>query len=192
MIDPSTTEIKWFLLTVPHSGTRYIRSCFEKCLGGFHSYSSAVAPKPGTKMLWGHTCLKHLDKARMWSEYLEDRTFIMLRDPFLVLSTWINNGATVESAVNAVAAMALLDREFQYKYFPVERTQISEISQWSGVALPDTKKHFSSGFNDLKDAARAHDITPFKELEHFDLYLRTVNTANHIYENAGYEIWWDK
>lgn len=193
MIEPEKTEIRWFLITVPHSGTRYVRSCFMKSLNGAHSYSSNAHPKPGTKLLWGHFCLKHLDKARMWSDYLPGRTLVMLRDPMMCLSTWIKLGAHADSATNAVAAMSTLDREYDYKYFPVETTPISDISNWAGLAMQDTQKHFSSGTNELKEAAKARDLTPFREqVDNFDRYLRTVNTANHIYEQAGYDIWWDK
>jgi hypothetical protein len=201
-LSPQTIKADWLMLTVPHSGTRYVYGAFNDAGAVSYQYKFRGKFDAGGRPIlrWGHFWSDREEPLREACDQIENR-FVVLRNPINTLASHYLDPEPIGVKKTHLGGswQQLIDfsKEYKFKYFNLERDGLDAISEWAGITL-DPKSHaYSRGRYPLKDAIEDKDLDRVLELlddergkellNYFYLYGKSLWP---LYEANGYDIWW--
>lgn len=190
------------MVTVPHSGTRYVFNAFKRsgAVCYQYKYRGKIDKEAEYILRWGHFAPGYEGALNRAATEYKDNLFVVLRDPISTLATHYLDPEPLSikkgRLQNAYNQLFAFDRKYSVKYFNLERDGLSGISEWSGLKLEEPPTRHSKGDYPLKEAIKAEDRRKVEELmgdtDLFPWFLEAAKPLWSLYSREGYDIWWDK
>lgn len=197
---------KYYMLTVPHSGTRYVVDSFRRCgLNVGHVYTKELLTRKNFHFAWAHLTKGHWDReVGMICSNIE-KPFITCRDPSLVFAThmeevfnkvdtngkrqvWVNN------KLYKLSKCWEAQSNLGFFTFRVDRDPIQRLSEWAGIALRPDDERYSLGSYPWKEAIKNRDLERIRELEEgtnvWEPFCELSTEYADWYKDKGYDLWW--
>ena len=203
---------RWTMLTVPHSGTRYITETFDES-----GYPSKYGTPRGLLnrgipggLLWSHW--QGFGKNPHKFDCVEaDRIFSVVRDPIKIWSSHAKYLTETKHTPEYIYGRCedkkiCLEQNFRYQkkfqdrvahWHRVDQDSIHDLELWAGVKLQEGASQHSSPSR-IKTAIEERNIDLVKEVmkEHnvdfYDWFVEELSPQiRPLYEDKfGYEFWW--
>ena len=200
-------------MTVPSSGTRYIRASFRQAGWSalrIHETSALQECERGQPdLVWGHYSHAPEGYPKVFAE-LADKHLIVCRDP---VKTWATNHVDwrdkdrPDSSKNKMAIshqQQILpcwewQNEFNKEYSPyihrVDKDTLDGLGEWAEVNFIDDKAQRYSTPSRMKEAVKAKDVDKIKWLcegtNYWNWFKEEATPVfADFYEKQGYDLWW--
>ena len=205
---------EWFQLTVPSSGTRYVRSTIRQAgysafkANGWHLAKAQDELNRGKPdLVWCHPSHAPADMIEWMAEHCK-RSYIVIRDPIKTWATnWVDwegrNRPDASKNKMAISHQIQIGPSWEYQNGFVKRWNphihrvedpIVDFGKWAGFEVQEEGERYSTP-SKMKQAVEEKDIDRIEYLCRGTGYWKWfVEEATPIfadlYEEQGYDLWW--
>lgn len=199
---------KYLLWTVPHSGTRFTWTAFERAgLRCVHGYRQHMLDKQRPDFIW---C--HIDTHKILGECAAlalkvPKEFLVVRDPIMTWASWMYEplrhtdnpdfyvGAAMFTLEDHWRAQNMLVKSRDDLYIHrIEHDSLEDLGQWAGLELTGHNRRFASGKHPLKQAILNKDEEAIEEALDgtgaWKRFKRDAELYGDFYSSLGYNLWW--
>jgi len=195
----------YLMWTVPHSGTRYTKTAFERAgLSAQHGYRWGAIDRDKPDLLWGHVDSHHMHHELGEIASHVEKQFLVTRNPIDVWTTWMYEPAAHDDADDKVGhAMFSLEDHWRAQNELAERglhihrvdmDSLEDLGKWAGLDLSAHDVTYTKGINPLKEAVANRDEEAIekaiKNTGGWKRFKRDAKIYAPFYEQLGYDIWW--
>lgn len=194
---------KWALVTVPHSGTRYVKGTLERAYGEQEVAGFGDNDKPWQ---WGH-----------WYHYVKSpaakdpnrKVMAVVRNPVHTWATHFYNSDVLVANENLAAAVDRVETKKKQllSNYTLQEEWADKIDLWwkceedaallgknFGVETRTGARTYHEG-TPMKTAVAFRDVKKIRELSYFtdfwDWFVEDLSPLiRERYEGFGYEFWW--
>lgn len=195
------TYLMW---TVPHSGTRYVKTAFEReGLRAQHGYRWGAVDKLKPDLLWGHIDPDHYKGTLGEIASHVEQKFLVVRDPIDIWGTWMslalgsrNPDDEVHHAMEALELHWEAQNELAQTGIHIHRVEepLEDLGEWAGLSLTSHEKAYSIGKYPIKDAIAARDEAAIEAAllltGGWKRFKRDKYLYEDLYTELGYNLWW--
>jgi hypothetical protein len=194
---------EYCMMTVPHSGTRYVLTGFERTgLVASHTSRPVGIARDYPDLFWFHVSVEAWERTKD----IPAKRFIVVRDPSMTWATWMFNqlsaedldyhmGVKMTDLLNRYACQKyVLENDDSWHIHRVDKDSMADLSEWAGIELPEHTNTYSRGMSPLKLAVEERDEDKIEEILQgagaWKRFKRKHEGYSGLYEKLGYDLWW--
>lgn len=194
---------EYMMMTVPHSGTRYVLTAFERAgLVASHTSRKVGIAREQPDLLWYHVSVEAWERMKE----VPGKRLMVVRDPSMTWVTWMFNqlsaddvdyhmGIKMNKLIDHYASQKyILENDDSWHIHRVDKDSIADLSEWAGIELPEHANRYSRGMSPLKKAVEARDEEQIEEILQgagaWKRFKRQRKAYADLYEKLGYDLWW--